>query len=395
MATVSTTQESEGQTQPDADPLVSVVIPCLDEAETIATCVRKACASLDRMGVAGEVVVADNGSSDGSQKLATEAGARVVDVPERGYGNAYLGGFAAARGRYIVMGDGDDTYNFDEVERFVKPMEEGADMVMGSRLKGRIHKGAMPWLHRRVGNPVLTRVLNLFYRSGISDAHCGMRGIRRDVLPRLDLRTPGMEFASEMVIRAAKEDLNVVEIPIELHPRGGGEAKLNTWSDGWRHLRFLLIHSPTYLFMVPGLIALCLGLIVTAVTSTGPINVFGRQWDIHVMIAGAMMTIIGSQLLQLGFCARAYGVYHMGERDRLFEKLSGRMRLEHGLMAGALVFLLGLGLGVFIVVKWVDRGFGELGEERLAILSLTLIVLGVQIIFTSFFLSILGLRRQL
>lgn len=393
MSTVTGTESEPRSASPDSEVLVSVVIPCLNESETIVTCVRKARASFEQMGVAGEVVVADNGSTDGSQKLATEAGARVVDVPERGYGNAYLGGFAAAKGRYIVMGDGDDTYNFDEVERFVRPMEEGADMVMGSRLKGTIHKGAMPWLHRRVGNPVLTGVLNLFYRSGISDAHCGMRGIRRDVLPRLDLRTPGMEFASEMVIRAAKEDLNIVEIPIELHPRGGGEAKLNTWGDGWRHLRFLLIHSPTYLFMVPGLVTLVIGLLVTTIIAGGPVNVFGRQWDIHVMIAGAMMTIIGSQLLQLGFSARAYGVYHMGERDRLFERLSKRMRLEYGLMAGALVLLVGLGLGVFIVAKWVDRGFGELGEQRLAILSLTLIVLGVQIVFTSFFLSILGLRR--
>ena len=230
---------------------VSVVIPCLNESETIATCIIKARRSMERAGLHGEVVVADNGSMDGSPEIAATAGARVVHETRKGYGSAYLAGFAAARGRFIVMGDGDDTYDFDEVDRFVEPLMDGADMVMGSRLRGTIHKGAMPPLHRYVGNPVLTGILNLFYRSGVSDAHCGMRAFRRDALRSLDLRTSGMEFASEMVIRASKAGLKIDEIPIEYHPRQG-ESKLSTWSDGWRHLRFLLIHSPTHLFTIPG-----------------------------------------------------------------------------------------------------------------------------------------------
>ncbi len=373
---------------------VSVVIPCLNEAETIQTCISKALRSFEKMGIEGEVVVADNGSSDGSQALAEEAGARVIHESRKGYGSAYLAGFAAARGDYIVMGDGDDTYDFEEVGRFVEPLQNGADMVMGTRMKGKIHKGAMPWLHRWVGNPVLTGILNLFFRTGISDAHCGMRGLRKEALDRLDLRTTGMEFASEMVIRASKENLNIVEIPIELHPRGGGEAKLNTWSDGWRHLRFLLVHSPTYLFAVPGLVMIVVGLLAIGVLGLGGVELFGRRWDIHVTIAASMLTIIGSQLLHLSLGARAYGVYFMGEDDPLFVRLRGKVRLEHGLMLGSAIFFVGLVIGLVIVVQWINRGFGALGEEQLAIFSLTLAVIGVQIIFSSFFMSILGLRKD-
>ncbi len=373
---------------------VSVVIPCLNEAETIQTCISKALSSFEKMGIEGEVVVADNGSTDGSQDLAEEAGALVVHESRKGYGSAYMAGFAAARGDYIVMGDGDDTYDFEEVGRFVQPLQDGADMVMGTRLKGKIHKGAMPWLHRWVGNPVLTGILNLFFRTGISDAHCGMRGLRKEALNRLDLRTTGMEFASEMVIRASKENLSIVEIPIELHPRGGGEAKLNTWSDGWRHLRFLLVHSPTYLFAVPGLAMAVVGLLVIGVLGLGGVELFGRRWDIHVTIAAAMLTIIGSQLIHLSLSARAYGVYFMGEHDPLFDRLRGKVRLEHGLLLGSIIFLIGFVIGLVIVIQWIDRGFGALGEEQLAVFSLTLAVIGVQIIFSSFFLSILGLRSR-
>lgn len=372
---------------------VSVVIPCLDEAETIATCVEKAQRSFGRADIDGEVIVADNGSTDGSQEIAEKAGARVIHESRKGYGSAYLAGFAAARGKFIVMGDGDDTYNFDEVERFVEPLKGGADLVMGSRLKGKIHKGAMPWLHRWVGNPVLTGVLNVFFKTGVSDAHCGMRGIRKDAFDRLQLRTPGMEFASEMVIRASKEKLKIVEIPIEYHPRAG-DSKLNTWSDGWRHLRFLLVHSPTYLFAVPGAIMLVVGLLTIAVLGIGGVELLGRRWDIHATIAAAMLTIIGSQLIHLSLGARAYGVYFMGERDRLFDRFEGKLKLEHGLILGSAIFLIGFVAGLVIFIQWVNRGFGALAEEQLAVASLTCAVLGVQIVFSSFFLSILGLRRD-
>jgi glycosyltransferase involved in cell wall biosynthesis len=370
---------------------VSVVIPCLNEAETIAICIRKARGAIERRGLAGEVIVVDNGSTDGSPELASAEGAQVLREPRRGYGNAYLAGLAAARGRYIVMGDGDDTYNFDEVDRFVEALEEGADLVMGSRLKGRIHKGAMPLLHRYVGNPVLTRVLNRFYGSGVSDAHCGMRALRRDTLTSLDLRMPGMEFASEMVIRASKAGLRIEEIPIEYHVRRG-ESKLNSFRDGWRHLRFLLVHSPTHLFLFPGVALFAAGFLAM-LAILADFNLLGRQWDLHSMIAAAMVCIAGVQVVSLGLAARAYGVHHLGEQDRLFERFEG-LRLEHGLIAGTLTLLAGLGTWIGVLITWAGRGFGALSEQKLSVLSLTLIVVGLQVIFTSFLLSIVGLRRR-
>jgi glycosyltransferase involved in cell wall biosynthesis len=371
---------------------VSVVIPCLNEAETIATCIRKARRSMERDNLDGEVIVVDNGSTDHSDLIAAEEGARVINESKRGYGNAYQTGFAAAHGRYIVMADGDDTYDFDLVGKFVEPLAAGADMVMGSRLKGTIHKGAMPALHRYVGNPILTGILNLFYRSGVSDAHCGMRAFKRDALERLDLRMPGMEFASEMVIRASKAGLRIEEIPIEYHARLG-ESKLNSFRDGWRHLRFLLVHSPTHLFLVPGVALFALGLLgMLAVLAD--VSFFGRAWDLHAMIAASMTTIAGTQVMALGLVARAYSVHHLGDEDRLFKRYDGRLRLEHGLLAGAGILLAGFAIAIAVLATWINRGFGALGEERLAVLSLTLIVVGMQVVFTSFLLSIVGLRRN-
>jgi glycosyltransferase involved in cell wall biosynthesis len=370
---------------------VSVVIPCLNEEGNIERCVALALEVLEANGLSGEVVVADNASEDRSAELAAAAGARVVHEPRRGYGSAYLAGFNAARGRYIVMADADLTYDFHEIPRFVEQLEEGAELVMGDRMDN-IHPGAMPWLHRYVGNPILTGVLNLFFRTGVSDAHCGMRALRRDVLPRLDLRTTGMEFASEMVIRAAKENLDIREFPIEYHPRAG-ESKLSSFRDGWRHLRFLLVHSPTYLFMLPGALLLAFGVLVSATVLT-QISVLGRAWDLHAMVAGALLMIVGVQVISLGLCAHAYGTYFMGEKDPWFDRMRARFHLEHGLLAGGVVALAGVVLAVGIVVTWVQRGFGQLSEERLAVAAAALIIIGVQIFFSSFLLSILGLRRR-
>jgi glycosyltransferase involved in cell wall biosynthesis len=366
---------------------VSVVIPCLNEAQTIERCVISAREVLEEHGIPGEVVVVDNGSDDGSRELAQGAGARVVHEPRRGYGSAYLAGFAAARGDRIVMADADLTYDFNEIPRFLEKLDDGAELVIGNRM-AKIHPGAMPWLHRYVGNPLLTGILNLFYRAGVQDAHCGMRAVRRDVLPRLDLQTTGMEFASEMVIRAAKEDLRIAQLPIEYHPREG-ESKLSTWRDGWRHLRFLLVHSPTYLFIVPGALLTLVGALVL-LTVLARVNVFGRQWDLHAMIGGAMLTIVGTQVLALGLCARAYGVYVLGEVDEWFERLRPRVRLEHGLLAGAAIFVAGLALGGVIVGKWIERGGGPLSEARLGLLAATLVIVGIQVFFSSF----LVLRRR-
>ena len=370
---------------------VSVVIPCLNEAQTIERCVVSAREVLEQHHIPGEVVVVDNGSDDGSADLAQRAGARVVQESRRGYGSAYLAGFAAARGDRIVMADADLTYDFNEIPRFLEKLEDGAELVIGNRM-AKIHKGAMPWLHRYVGNPLLTGILNLFYRAGVEDAHCGMRAVRRDVLPRLDLQTTGMEFASEMVIRAAKEDLSIAQLPIEYHPREG-ESKLSTWRDGWRHLRFLLVHSPTHLFLLPGAFLSLLGALVL-LTVLARIDVFGRQWDLHAMIGGAMLTVVGTQVLALGLSARAYGVYVLGERDEWFERLRRRFRLEHGLLAGAAIFVAGLALGGVIVGKWIERGGGQLSEARLGLLAATLVIVGIQVFFASFLLSILGLRRH-
>jgi hypothetical protein len=288
------------------------------------------------------------------------------------------------------MADADLTYDFSEIPRFVEHLEAGAQLVMGDRMKN-IHPGAMPWLHRYVGNPVLTGILNLFFRTGVNDAHCGMRAIRRDVLPRLDLRTTGMEFASEMVIRASKEKLDIREFPIEYHPRGG-DSKLSSFRDGWRHLRFLLVHSPTHLFVLPGALMAALGAVIAMISLLG-IEIFGREWQLHSMIAGALLLIVGTQVVALGLCAHAYGTYYMGEKDPWFDRMRRRFRLEHGLLLGGAVLAVGLVLAAVVLGLWIDRGLGALSEERLAVLGATLIIVGIQIFFSSFLLSILGLRR--
>jgi glycosyltransferase involved in cell wall biosynthesis len=379
------------EARPTESVKVSIVIPCLNEASSIERCVALAREAVDSQEWQGEVIVTDNGSDDGSAELARRAGARVVHEPRRGYGSAYLAGFAAASGDYIVMADADLTYDFGDIPRFVEELDKGADLVMGNRMKG-IQPGAMPFLHRYVGNPVLSRTLNLFFRTGVHDAHCGMRAVRRAVLPRLDLRTTGMEFASEMVVRAGKEQLEIAEIPIHYHPRQG-ESKLSSFRDGWRHLRFLLVHSPTWLFIVPGAVMALLGALVS-ITVVFQIEIFGREWDLHSMVAGALLMIVGTQTVALGLCAHAYGTYFMDERDAWFDRMRARFRLEHGLLLGAVIMLLGLALMGVIVAVWIDRGFGVLSEERLAVLAAALFIIGLQVFFSSFLLSILGLRRN-
>jgi glycosyltransferase involved in cell wall biosynthesis len=393
MSTVEQTMPSvpadaEGRSTPL---LLSVVIPCLNEAENIERCVVSACEVIERAGIAGEVIVVDNASEDDSAALAASAGARVVLEPRRGYGSAYMAGFAAARGEYIVMADADLTYDFNEIPRFVTELEGGAELVMGDRMDN-IHPGAMPWLHRYIGNPILTGLLNFFFRTGVKDAHCGMRALRRDVLERLDLRTTGMEFASEMVIRASKEHLRITEFPIEYHPRGG-ESKLSSFRDGWRHLRFLLVHSPTHLFIVPGTMLAGLGTLIVVLVGAG-LDFFGRAWGLHALIGGALLMIVGTQVLALGLCAHTYGTYFMGDRDPWFDRMRARFRLEHGLLLGGAFMLTGIAMGAVIVATWLSHGFGSLSDEHLAVIAASLLIVGIQIFFSSFLLSILGLRRD-
>jgi glycosyltransferase involved in cell wall biosynthesis len=390
VSTIEQSASAQGQDEA-AEPLVSVVIPCLNEEENIEACVTAALDAMRSAGIDGEVVVADNASEDRSAELATAAGARVVHEPRRGYGSAYLAGFAAARGKYIVMGDADLTYDFNEIPNFVRELDDGAQLVMGDRMDN-IQPGAMHWLNRYVGNPVLSGTLNLFFKTGIRDAHCGMRAVRRDVLPQLDLRTTGMEFASEMVIRASKEKLDIREFPIQYYPRGG-ETKLSRVRDGWRHLRFLLVHSPTHLFVWPGAVIGILGVLLTAMSVSG-LEIFGRQWQLHATVAGGLGMIVGVQIISLGLCAHAYGSYFMNEKDPWFDRMRARFRLEHGLALGVLVTGVGVIVGAVILGIWIGNGFGSLSEERLAILAATLVTIGLQIIFSSFLLSILGLRRR-
>ena len=371
-------------------PRVSVVIPCLNEAETIAECVARALAALEENALEGEVIVVDNGSTDGSGELARAAGALVVDEPRRGYGSAYLAGLDVARGDYIVMVDADLTYDFEEIPRFVDELENGAQLVVGNRMQN-IQPGAMPLLSR-VGNPLLSGFLNVLHRTNVRDVHCGMRAVRRDVLPLLNLRTVGMEFASEMVIRAARERLDVREIPIDLHPRVG-ESKLSPFRDGWRHLRVILVYNPTFLFLVPGMVMLLAGSLITLLVFVH-VPIFGRNLYVHSLILGSLLIILGVQAVGLGLCARAFGVYFISEQDRLFQTLRARLRLEHGLALALLVGAGGLALVGLVLAHWAANGFGTLREVRLAILAATVITVAAQIFFTSFLISILGLRRR-
>jgi glycosyltransferase involved in cell wall biosynthesis len=373
-----------------AAPRVSVVIPCLNEAENIVECVTRALEVLDENGISGEVIVADNGSDDGSAELAEEAGATVIHEPRRGYGRAYLAGFAASRSDYIVMVDADLTYDFEEIPRFVRELDEGGELVMGNRMEN-IQPGAMPWMNRYIGNPLLSGFLNLLFRTPVRDAHCGMRAVRRDVLPRLELRSAGMEFASEMVIRASKADLEVREFPIALHPRGG-KSKLNPFSDGWRHLRLMLLYHPNFLFLLPGLLVALAGAATMAAVFAGA-TLFGHSFYVHTLVGGSMLLVVGTQLLGFGLCGRIYAVNHLGDRDPWLERRISQFRLEHGLLAGAGLFLGGVAIGAIVVGQWVARGLGNLAEERVTILAATLVIVGVQIFFTSFLLSILSLRR--
>jgi glycosyltransferase involved in cell wall biosynthesis len=339
----------------------------------------------------GEVIVVDNDSSDDSDRLALQAGARVIKQPVRGYGAALLAGCAAARGEYIVMADADGTYDMAEIPRFVEALHEAADLVVGDRMDG-IAPGAMPWLHRHIGNPLLSRLLNLLFATNVRDAHCGMRAFRRDVLDRLELQATGMELASEMIIRAARVGLAVGQLPIAYAPRSG-TSKLSPFSDGWRHLRLLLLYAPFHLFMVPGAVLTVLGVIVAGVVLT-QVEVFGRQWFLHTLVAGSLLTVAGVQLLSLGACGHAYAVYYLGERSHVFNRLRGRFRLEHGLGLGAVVILAGVVMAVGVATTWAERGFTGLSEEQLAVVAATVIIIGLQILFASFLLSVIGLRRQ-
>jgi len=372
---------------------ISVVIPCLNEEAAVGGVVDEARRGIESTGRSGEVIVVDNGSTDRSAEIAAAHGARVIPEPERGYGQAYLTGLANAEGRYVVMADADGTYPLHELDRFVGLLDDGSDLVLGSRFNGKIHEGAMPWSHRRIGNPILTGMLNRMFGVLVSDAHCGMRAVRRSALDTLDLHSKGMEFASEMVFKAFRRKLTVSEVPIDYYPRTG-ESKLSRFSDAWRHVRFMLLYSPSWLYFLPGAILLLLGLGGMLVLASGPVNVFGRPWQIHTMLAFVAATILGAQIIQLGVFAHTYAMTHFGEREALLERLWPRLRLEHGLLAGGLVFACGAGILIWIFVSWANGGFGALRHEYATALGFTLVALGVQIVFGSFFIGVITMRAD-
>ena len=378
---------------------VSVVIPCLNEANSIAICIDKALKAFQDAGIRGEVVVGDNGSTDGSIAIAEEHGARVVHVELKGYGHALRGAIDAACGRFIVMGDADDSYDFSEVPRFVAQWREGYEVVMGNRFKGEIKPVAMPWHHRYIGNPVLSGTLRLLFHARIGDSHCGMRGFTKDAYKRMDLRTTGMEFASEFVIKATKLGVRMTEIPVTLWPdKRGRPPHLRSFRDGWRHLRFMLLYAPNWLFLLPGSVLMALGFALVLWLLPGPRWIGRVRLDIHTMFFGMLFAMLGMQIILIGLFAKVY--CHSEQFDsntRSLERWLKRFRLEHGLVGGGLLALLGLVGDIAVFLHWARRGFGYLeapGSEMRAVIFWSLwFFLGVQIFFASMFLSMLGVSR--
>ena len=384
---------------PDSDGLeLSIVMPCLDEAETLERCVRKAQASLERLGLRGEVVVADNGSRDGSQELARRLGARVVEVPEKGYGSALRGGIEASRGRWVLMGDADDSYDFSALDGFVERLRAGDELVMGNRFRGGIRPGAMPPLHRYLGNPVLTGIGRLLFRSPAGDFHCGLRGFTRAAYDRLGLQTTGMEFASEMVIAATLAGLRIGEVPIVLHRDGRSRPPhLRSWRDGWRHLRFMLMYSPDWLFLYPGLLLLAGGLLLGARLAAGPLAVAGVVLDIHSLLVCGCLAIFGHQLVSLAVFTKLFAVREGFLPEDAWGRLAAQAGLERLLLAGAALALAGAALLGSAVLGWGRLGFGPLDPRatmREAIPAVVLLVLGLQTASSSFVFGLLRLRRR-
>jgi glycosyltransferase involved in cell wall biosynthesis len=375
---------------------VSVILPCLNEAETVGTCVRKAMETLRRLGVRGEVVVIDNGSIDGSAEIAERNGARVVHESRKGYGSALMRGAEEARAPYIIMADADDSYDLTDLERFIDRLRAGADLVMGSRLLGGIKPGAMPWLHRWVGNPILSGLLNVLFRAGITDAHCGMRAFTRDAYERMQLQTTGMEFASEMVIKAVLGNLRIDEIPITLHPAGRTRPPhLRSFRDGWRHLRFMLLFSPTHLFLLPGGACMLLGVIPLVLLGRGPRYLAGLTFDVHYMVLGSLLTVLGFQVILTGVFAKAYShSARLFAPDATLTVLRRYFNLERGLVLGAVLFLAGFAIDATILIGWLRSGMSTLDAVRPAIQASTLMIIGGQTIFSSFFLSMMALPRR-
>ncbi|MFA5858340.1 MAG: glycosyltransferase family 2 protein [Elusimicrobiota bacterium] len=373
---------------------VSVVLPCLNEEETIEASIKKGFAGITKTGLPGEVIVVDNGSTDKSVELSKNLGARVINESEKGYGNALRRGIDDAYGKYIIMGDSDDTYDFSELDKFVKLLKDGGyDLVMGSRFKGKILPGAMSWTHRYIGNPILSGILRVFFGGNVSDSHCGLRAFTKDAYKKMGLQTTGMEFASEMVIHALKLKLKIGEIPITYYPRRG-ESKLMGLRDAWRHTRFMLLYSPNYLFLLPGLLLFIPGIVMLITSLFGPLVLFGREWGIHVMVFASMMTILGWQILSLGLCAKSYALNIGLEESGRTKWLLRVFSIERAAAVSLIMILAGIGLILYILVTWMQHNFGALAEQKTALLAVTLITVGLQTIFSAFLTSMLQIKYR-
>jgi glycosyltransferase involved in cell wall biosynthesis len=378
---------------------LTILMPCLNEAETLEVCIAKALGFLERSGIDGEVVIADNGSTDGSQELAERAGARVVPVAEKGYGNALLGGIRAARGQFVIMGDADDSYDFSGLEPFVERLRAGADLVMGNRFAGGVEPGAMPALHKYIGNPVLSFIGRTFFGTRIRDFHCGLRGFRRDRLLALDLHTTGMEFASEVVVRSVLAGYDVTEVPTTLSKDGRSRPPhLRSFRDGWRHLRFLLLYSPRWLFLFPGALLFAVGMLATVVLSFTPVTIGSVTFDVGTLLYAVAAVVIGVQAVSFWLLTKVYATEEgFMPPDPRLDRLFRWFRLETGLVLAAALIVLGILTAVGSLVLWQSRGFGSLDTGtvvRSVVPAMTGLMVGAQVGLTSFFLSILGLGRR-
>ena len=370
---------------------VSVVIPCLNEEKTITPCIKKAQESFRRSGLKGEVIVVDNGSTDRSAEIAASLGARVIAESRKGYGSALRRGIEEAAGTYIIMGDGDNTYDFTEADKFVALLKQGYDLVMGSRFRGKILLGAMTWSHRYIGNPILSGILRIFFGGGVSDSHCGLRAFTKEAYKKMDLHADGMEFASEMVIHALKKKVRIAELPIIYYPREG-ESKLSSFRDAWRHMRFMLLYSPNHLFLLPGFLAFTVGFLITIRFLFGPIEFAGRRWDIHVMVFSSLLAILGWEILNLGVCAKIFA-HRIGlEESRITSRVLSLLSLERSIVIGLVFLLFGTGFAAYIIGVWIAGNFGELAQVKTGIVAMMLIALGIQTIFAAFLTSMLQIR---
>ena len=371
---------------------VSVILPCLDEEKTIGSCISKAREALDKEGLRGEIIVVDNGSQDRSGEIAASLGARVIREEQRGYGAAYLRGLKDAQGQYFIIGDSDGTYDFYEIPKFMKLLREGYDFVIGSRFKGQIKKGAMPWPHRYIGNPLLSGMCRLFFRTKLSDIHCGIRAFNRRAYEKMRLRTKGMEFATEMAVAALQNNLRISEVGVSYYPRLG-KSKLNPWFDAWRHIRFMLFYCPVWLYFIPGMIGFILGITMLLVLLKGPVLFLGRYWDMHVMIFASSLCILSYQVLNIGIYAHTFAIRQgLLKYDALTLFFKRYFNLERGIVLGAVLFIVGFGINIWIFAEWFLRHFGALYRIRESIFAMTLLIIGIQTFFSSFFISLLFLE---